>query len=339
MKIWKILSPKVLTEEERPDNITTDTQAKVKVTRVLLTDEELRSFNGSAKLKYPVIPGRFAVGIVGETGTGCVSVEKNTRVYIHDVTPCGKCAQCAAGDTDSCADIQVAGSNRNGYLRDFVVAEESELSPLPASVSDEEALFIGVVSVCENVIGRLGVTKGMHVAVIGAGETGNILSQLLIYHQAVPILIDADDEKLAVAAQCGIYYTLKADGSLAENINRITGGRSVSGSVYCSFCGLSPDLPFEITAPGGTVVYAGFTFPEITAQLKTALDKRLTLTAVTNDYSNNAAAINLLVNKAVNFAPFRLQKRPVADLAQIFASETQKMEKGIRVNYSILNMI
>ena len=234
MKIWKILSPKVLTEEERPDNITTDTQAKVKVTRVLLTDEELRAFGGSAKLKYPVIPGRFAVGIVGETGTDCVSVEKNTRVYIHDVTPCGACPQCASGNTDCCADIQVAGSNRNGYLRDFVVAEETALSPLPSSVSDEEALFIGVVSVCENVIGRLGVTKGMHVAVIGASEMGNILSQLLIYHQAVPILIDADEEKLAVAAQCGIYYTLKADKSLNENINRITGGRSAAGSV-CGF--------------------------------------------------------------------------------------------------------
>ncbi len=339
MKIWKILSPKVLAEEEKPDNITTETQAKVKITQILLTGEELRTYCGVYKPKYPVVPGRFAVGVVAEAGPGCLNVEKNTRVYVHDVTPCGECEYCAAGEPEECTDTKVAGLNRNGYMRDFVVAEESDLSPLPPSVNDDEALFIGVISVCEEVIARLNVTKGMHVAVIGAGELGNILSQLLIYHQAVPVLIDSDEEKLALAARCGIYYTLNSDAELEENINRITGGRFASGSVYCSFCGLPSDLPFSITATGGTVVYAGFSFPEISAQLKTALDKRLTLTAVTNDYSNNAAAINLLVNKAVNLAPFRIQKHPVADADKIFAAEAEKNEKGLRMNYSILNML
>ena len=339
MKIWKILSPKVLTCEEKPDNITAETQAKVKVTSVLVTGEELRAFDGSAKVKYPLVPGRFAVGIVGETGAGCVGVEKNARVYLHDAAPCGECARCAAGDTDACADMRIAGFNRGGYLREFVVADECTLSPLPASVSDEEALFIGVVSLCENIIGRLGVTKGMHVAVIGADEIGNILAQLLIYHQAVPVLIDADDEKLAAAAQCGIYYTLKADASLGENISRITGGRSAAGSVYCSFCGLPSDLPFGITAAGGTVVYAGLSFPETTAPLKAALDKRLTLTAVTGGCFNYAAAINLLVNKAVNLAPLRLQKKTAAQAAEYFASESEKGAKGGRMPFAVFNML
>lgn len=76
MKIWKILSPKVLTTEERPDNLTSDTQAKVKVTQLLLSGTELRAFTGNPKPKYPFIPGRFAVGVVGEAGSACVKVEK-----------------------------------------------------------------------------------------------------------------------------------------------------------------------------------------------------------------------------------------------------------------------
>ena len=80
MKIWKILSPKVLTAEERPDNLTSDTQAKVKVTQLLLSGTELRAYTGNPKPKYPFVPGRFAVGVVGEAGSACIKVEK-IRAY------------------------------------------------------------------------------------------------------------------------------------------------------------------------------------------------------------------------------------------------------------------
>ena len=336
MKTWKILSPKVLTEEERPDNITADTQAKVKVTQVLFTGNELSAYLGRPKPTYPLSPGRFAVGVVGEAGAGC-SVEKNERVYFRDGVPCGACPACLRGE--GCAAPRTAGVTADGFLRDFAVAEESGLSPLPPSVSDDEALFIGIVSLCEAVIGRLNAAKGAHIAVLGAGEIGNILSQLLIYHQAVPVLIDADEEKLAVAAQCGVYYTLKADETLEENIARITGGRLAAGSVYSSFCGLSPDLPFGITAAGGIVVYTGYAFPETAAQLKTALDKHLTLTSVSGDCTGDAAAINLLVNKAVNLAPLAPPKYPAAQIADVFKAEAEKAEAGKRTQCCIINML
>ncbi len=339
MKIWKILSPKTLTSEERPENIDSNTQAKVKVTKVLLTDTDFRIFNGTSKPKYPVVPGRFAVGVVTEAGADCVNVEKNTRVYLHDVLPCGKCPECVNGKPENCTAPTTAGLNREGYMREFVVSEETDLSPLPPSVSDKEALFIGVISMCESVIDRLDVAKGMHVAVFGADTIGNILAQLLIYHKAVPILIDADEAKLSAAAQCGIYYTLKSDASLNENLLRITGGRLASASVFCSFSGLSPELTFDATAEEGTVVYVGFEFPDSSARFKTALDKRLTLTSVTNDDSGNAAAINLLVNKAVNLEPLGFEEVPFAQANELFSKQGSVIEKNGRACYGILNML
>ena len=338
MKIWKILSPKILTTEERPDNITTATQAKVKVTHLLFSENELPAYRGTLRPKYPVVPGRFAVGVVAEAGTGCIKTEKNTRVYIHDVIPCGQCAACCAGAPESCASMRAAGTACEGYLRDFVVTDESNLSPLPLSVSDEEALFIGIVSLCEAVIDRLDVTKGKHIAVFGGREIGNILCQLLIYHQAVPIFVDTDEESLYLASQCGIYYTIKADSMMEETILRITGGRLVSDSVYCTGSELPPALPFDMTAADGLVVYAGFDFPDFSAPLKPALEKRLTITAVTNDYSNNATAINRIVNKAVNLNPFLFQKRPVAEIAALFAEEAKRAESGGHVPYTLVNM-
>lgn len=339
MKIWKLLSPKTLTEEERPDSISAPTQAKVKVTKVLLAYPEIRAYTGASGVRFPRVPGMFAVGIVIETGEGCVAVEKNSRVYLNGTYACGECAECRKGNESGCLSPVISGVDRDGFLRDFVVAEEAHLFPLPPSVGDDIALYAGLVSLCEDIIDKLDVPKGTHLAVVGAGETGNILSQLLIYHQAVPILIDESEDKLAVAAKCGVYYTLKADEDLMENLSQITGGRMAEGCVFTSFCGLSPDLPFEITAKRGKVIYAGMEFPEMTVHLKKALDKEISVTGATRGYAQCAAAINLLVNKAVDFKPLLAAEANAADIPKLFASNAEILEKEKRVPLTIVNMI
>ena len=339
MKIWKIISPKVLTEEERPDNISSDTQAKVKITKVMIGQPEIRRYSGVSKPKYPFIPGMFAVGVVTEAGSGCVTVEKNSRVFLGGAAPCGKCPECLKGNYDNCANVRFPGLDADGYLRDFIVTDESALSPLPSSVSDNDALFSGIVALCESVIDRLDVPKGTHIAVIGADIIGNILSQLLIWHQAVPILIDTDEERLAKAAAGGVYYTLKADENLISGLSEITGGRMAEGCVYTSFNDISPDLSFDITAPRGKVIFAGMEFPEISVHLKKALSKKLTVTGVTNDYEQSAAAINLLVNKAVDFSALTGEEKSAADIQAMFAAKAELLEKDKRVSPSILNMM
>ena len=99
------------------------------------------------------------------------------------------------------------------------------------------------------------------------------------------------------------------------------------------------DIPYEATAAGGTVVYTGFGFPAAKASLKPALDRRLTLTTVTNDFSNSAAAINLLVNKAVNLAPFGLETYPVAEAEQLFAARAEELAAGKNVKCCVLNLM
>ena len=95
----------------------------------------------------------------------------------------------------------------------------------------------------------------------------------------------------------------------------------------------------DFTATDGTVVYTGFDFPDVSVAVKPALEKRLTVTAVTNDYSNNATAINRIVNKAVNLAPFCKDVRPVADIAKLFDQAAAKKDAGKHVPYTIVNMI
>ena len=339
MKIWKLQEPGLLATEERLENIEQPDQAKVRITNVLVSPTDLRVYNGDEPANLPLSPCRFAVGIVSDKGKNCYSVEKNTRVYIADSIACGVCEACLEGKSGACQDMQTAGTDREGYLREFVITKEDNLAPLPPSVSDSDALFTGMVSLCEAVISRLDADKGSHIAVFGANEIGNILCQLLIYHQIVPVLIDVNQSLLALARDCGIYYTVTADENLARNLSEITGGRMADASVFMSFSSMASDLPYETTAMGGTVIYAGFGFPAAQASLKAAQERRLTITTITNDYSNRTAAINLLANKAVRTAPLKVPVFRESDAEKVFAERSAAMKNGEIVTSCILKLM
>lgn len=334
MKTCKIVFPRVLQVEEKPDNISSPTQAKVKIVTSLLSPVEYSAYNGREGLKYPLVPGRFASGIVVETGEGCISVEKGTRVYLNAIT-----AQEQDDDDEEDEIISIAGVNSDGFLRDFVVAEEDMLSPLPPAVNDAESVFVEPVALCEAVTDKLKADKGKHIAVIGADALGILLCQLLIYHRAVPILIDTDTEKLKLANKAGIYYTLEANESLLENISQLTGGRMAYGGVFITESKLSPELVFSATRKNGSVVLAGFTTTEHKITMEKAFNKNLCVYSVNNGHSYTSTAINLLVNKAVNVASLNAPTLLKENLEQTLEQGAKLLEEGKNPSITILNMM
>ena len=47
--------------------------------------------------------------------------------FLHDVLPCRNCPECLSGKTENCTAPKTAGLNCEGYLREFAVADESDL--------------------------------------------------------------------------------------------------------------------------------------------------------------------------------------------------------------------
>ena len=331
MKTCKIVFPHVLQTEERPDNISSPVQAKVKITSVLLTPVEYSAYRGSEGLKYPLVPGRFAAGIVVEAGENCCSVEKGTRVYLNGVT-----ADKQGGENET---LCVAGADTEGFMRNFIVTDEENLSPLPPSVSDTEAAFTEYAALCEAVADKIEADKGRHIAVIGATAIGILLCQLLIYHQAVPILIDSDPALLKDANRAGVYYTLEAGEKLHENISQLTGGRMAYGGVFVTDSKLSPELLFSVTGNNKNVVFAGFADPERKISYKEAFRKNLNVYSVNSGYSYTSAAINLLVNKAINVASIDCPPVAFSDIEAALASGAKALDEGKNPTYALLNMM
>ena len=134
MDNWVLKGVRNLVNEEGEAIEISPTQVKVKVTHLLISNFDALIFNGDLAAKYPKTIGRFAVGIVTEVGEKCYGVKKGDRVYLESAKSCGVCLNCKSGKRDKCEDIQIAGRDYDGFLRDFVVCEYSDVSVLPEEI-------------------------------------------------------------------------------------------------------------------------------------------------------------------------------------------------------------
>lgn len=330
MNVWKLVSANRLNREEAEIPEPKEGELKIRVTKVLVNCMDASIYNGDLKVTYPLIPGRFAVGMIaGEDGP--VGLEHGTRVLLHTFRPAPDTGTAKKDFTEE--DYEIAGQTANGYLRDFVCLPEDEVSAIPDSVCDDAALLIELVALAKATLDALDVRKGQHVAVIGGDMLGVILCQLLIYQQASPILIDNHTNRLEFAKQCGVYYTLFADDNLIENVARLTGGRFAESAIYVTSSGTQDkSLPFKVCAPHTAAAYSGFHGRDLTVNLDLALKKQITIYGMTNGADYIPAAINLLANKAIDVSRFERRAFKADDCEATFGEMGKNpADRDIRV--------
>ncbi len=302
MNVWKLTAANKLTQTETENPAPEEGKVRVRITKILFDTVDAAIFRGQSKAKYPLIPGRFAVGLV--TDERSEFYPKGTRVLLH--------AAVNAPDTGtekkdfSENDYLLCGRTADGYLRDIVYRAPDEITALPDPVDDERALLLHYVATAKAAIERLDVKKGRHIAVAGADMLGIFVCQLLIYQQAAPILIDSDARRLEFARACGVYYTLEADEHLLDNMASITGGRLAGGAVFVATAGtVDCSVPLSVCAQGATVALCGSTAQNLTVELDSVLTKQLTLACATGKEGCLESAINLAANSAVDTSCFR----------------------------------
>ena len=110
MKVWQLNSPNNLQRADAPDLELTEDKVKVKITKALLSEADVAVYSGATRVKYPVVPGRFAIGQVTEAAedsymkratafilrasrrtsalpTGCASREKRQTAFTAILSP------------------------------------------------------------------------------------------------------------------------------------------------------------------------------------------------------------------------------------------------------------
>ncbi len=340
MKGWQITEPRKIEQINNIENLSDVDSVKIRLTRALITEEDVAKFSGEDKtVKFPLTPVRAAVGQISELAQDSSYLNKGDRVFLSPVTPCGKCYHCVNGRQADCYDFSVAGYNKDGFLKDFAVVNARNVYQLPKSVEEDYAPYIDYIALAISAIDKLKIEKGEHVAIFGASCLGSIIAQLIMYYQGAPILVGDDENQLLLAKKSGVYYTVKSGSKTEKEIAAITGGRMASKVIYLSRSGIPADFAYKAAAPSAKVALVGYSYPNLKIPFGLAMSKQLTNICVTNGYGCVEAAINILSNKALDLKNYKLTPVKTESIESIFQTKLDDYLNKRPVSDVLVNLL
>ena len=167
-----------LTEKPKP-KLQNSKDAIVKITMSSICTSDLHIKHGSVpKAVLGITVGHEMVGVVEEAGSDVLNVKAGDRVTVNVETFCGDCFFCKDGFVNNCTDKNggwALGCRIDGAQTEYVRVPYADLglNKIPASVSDEQALFVGDILSTGFWAAKISEIKETDtVLIIGAGPAG-----------------------------------------------------------------------------------------------------------------------------------------------------------------------
>jgi threonine dehydrogenase-like Zn-dependent dehydrogenase len=248
------------------------------------------SMVASAYTSFPFIPGHESMGTIAEVGSAVTGLPVGQRVTVEPILPCATrgidppCANCATGAYNLClrfADGRLSAGLFIGYCRDTggswgenFVAHRSRVLPLPARVTDGNALLTEPMAVAVHPLLRHRPAAGSTVLVIGGGVMGQCtvaaVRALEIPARVIALVKYPFQAEMARRLGADAAIQLGRGDTHYDAIADLTGGvlrrpmfgkRVLTGgadlTIECVGYSRSIDDALRLTRPGGTVVILG----------------------------------------------------------------------------------
>jgi alcohol dehydrogenase len=273
--------------EERPKpSILDATDAVVKIVKTTICGTDLHILKGDTpEVTSGRILGHEGVGIVEETGSAVSSFNKGDHVLISCISSCGKCGYCKKSMYSHCEN----GGWILGHLIDGTQAEyvripyaDNSLYLVPEGMDEEALVMLSDILPTGFECGVLKsqVSPGDTIAIVGAGPVG--LAALLtaqFYTPAEIIVIDKDDNRLAVAKKFGATKTINsANENAVDKIMSLTGKKGVDCAIEAVGVPATFELCESIIAPGGHIANIGVHGKKVDLHLETLWSQNITIT-------------------------------------------------------------
>ncbi len=186
-----------------------------------------------------------------------------------------------------------------------------------------------------NIIDKINLEKGDHVAIFGGGKLGIVLACLINYYQAVPIFVISNPKMQQIALQKNIFYTFNDDEKANEEIFAATGGRLCEKVVY--LCDAAINVEKAIDACGINAIFCvgGWLNTKCNLNLQYIQDKNITVNSVDNCYGNFPSALNLLTNGLIKVDDFDYEELSFNDLDKTIpqVKEDQPLYQNIIITF------
>ncbi len=297
--------------DDRPKpTLTSPTDAIVRVTRTTICGTDLHILKGDVPTCQPgTTLGHEGVGVIDSVGPGVTSFKPGDPVLISCITACGRCEWCRRAMYSHCTTGGwMLGNSIDGTQANFVRIPHADTSlyPIPAG-SDEEALvmlsdILPTGFECGVLNGKVQIAST--VAIVGSGPIG--LAALLtaqLYSPAQIIMIDLDDNRLAVGKRFGATDTINsAGGDAAAQVMALTGGRGVDTAIEAVGVPATFKLCEDIVAPGGTIANIGVHGKKVELHLERLWSHNVTITTRLVDSASIPMLLKIVQSRRIDAA-------------------------------------
>ena len=287
MKALVYLGPGKKAVEDRPmPGITAPTDAIVKVSKTTICGTDLHILKGDvATCKPGRILGHEGVGVVAAVGPAVTAFKAGDKVLISCISSCGKCVYCRKQMYSHCIiGGWILGNSIDGTQAEFVRIPHADTSlyPIPEGVDEEALVMLSDILPTGFECGVLNgkVRPGNVVAIVGAGPIG--LAALLtaqFYSPAEIIMIDLDDNRLAVAKRFGATATINSrDGKAVAAVMKLTKNCGVDTAIEAVGIPATFEMCQEIVAIGGVIANIGVHGAKADLHLEKLWDRNISIT-------------------------------------------------------------
>jgi alcohol dehydrogenase len=287
MKALVYNGPGLKAVEERPKPaIQAPGDAIVKIVKTTICGTDLHILKGDVPTCTPGrILGHEGVGVIDAIGAGVTAFKAGDRVLISCVSSCGKCDYCRRGMYSHCTTGGwMLGNTIDGTQAEYVRTPHADTSlyPIPDGADEEALVMLSDILPTGFECGVLNgkVAPGSTVAIVGSGPIG--LAALLtaqFYSPSQIIMIDLDENRLAVAKRFGATATVSSAGaSAAEQVMKLTGGRGVDTAIEAVGIPATFTLCEDIVGAGGTIANVGVHGSKVDLHLERLWSHNVTIT-------------------------------------------------------------
>jgi alcohol dehydrogenase len=294
--------------EEKPKPVIVEsTDAVVKILKTTICGTDLHIMKGDLpEVADGRIIGHEGVGIIDDVGTAVTTFKKGDHVIISCITSCGKCEYCKRAMYSHCLNggwilgCQIDGTQAE-YVR--IPHADNSLYHIPEGADEEALVMLSDILPTGFECGVLNgeVKPGDTIAIVGAGPVGlAVLLTAQFYTPAEIIVIDLDDNRLAVARTFGATQTINSnDGRAVEKVMALTNNKGVDVAIEAVGIKDTFELCEAIIDPGGHIANIGVHGKSVTLHLETLWSKNITITTRLVDTVSTPMLFKTVLSKKI----------------------------------------
>jgi len=253
----------------------------------------------------PLIMGHEASGVIEAMGTDVTGWQPGERVTFDSTIYCGTCWHCRRGEINLCDNRRVLGVScdeyrQHGAFAEFVSVPEHILYRLPEGVGFEQAALVEALAIAVHAVRRVQVSLNDTALVVGAGNIGLLVIQVLKSCGCSPVIAaDIDENKLEWARKAGADILINSGSSdLQREIRKI--GRGVDVAVEAAGTSASVQSAISALRKGGTLSLVGNISPAIELPLQQVVTREIDVRGSCASRGEYPLCLDLITRKAVD---------------------------------------